>query len=100
MENPAATTKTITTETLLVGSGWRALLFGDAQSCRTPGECEWRGGGGRGAGRGVEGNGWAHLFDQVSCLARCTHSVVIAMADARLWRAIARSNRKYFVLGD
>ena len=41
---------------------------------------------GEGGGRGM-GNGWAQIFDQVSCLARCTHSVVIAMADARLWRA-------------
>ena len=44
----------------------------------------------------VSGGKWmGAFFNQVSCLARCTHSVLIGMADARLWRAIARSNRKY-----
>ena len=46
-------------------------------------------------GTGSGGKWMGAFFNQVSCLARCTHSVVMRMADARLWRAIARSNRKY-----
>ena len=46
-------------------------------------------------GTGSGGKWMGAFFNQVSCLARCTRSVLIGMADARLWRAIARSNRKY-----